>query len=234
MSMRSLVVAFSMMVAGVAVAEDVYVEYVQSDRTKSHAVNVGYIVKPNTKVVVDYAFVQTNDVQQRVFGVTGADGSVGLQHYINGSGNLAYACYNNSAANWTALSSATKATTARRTFIADLPSKYVCAQQGPNHLCSHTHGTQVTNTANHSLAIFAAHNASTSLTSNGNYGSVKFYSMQIYEDGQIVMDLWPCKSDGKYCIKDRLTGRKFYEVNNKTLSGGAEVAPPASVLLFTS
>ena len=232
MSTRNLLVAFSMMVAGVAVAEDVYVEYVQSDRTQSHAVNIGYIVKPNTKVVVDYAFVSSTPVQQRVFGVTGANGSVGLQHYINGSGNLAYACYNNTNANWTALSSATAATTDRRTFIADVPSRYVCAQQGATYLCSHTHSAQVTNTANHTLALFAAHNASTSLTSNGNYGSVKFYSMQIYEDGQIVMDLWPCKSDGKYCVKDRLTGNKFFEVNGKSLAGGAEVAPPAADVLI--
>ena len=65
------VAMFTIIAAGAAFAEDVYVEYVQSDRTKSHAVNVGYKPTPRTKIVVDYAFVDTTTVQQRVFGITG-------------------------------------------------------------------------------------------------------------------------------------------------------------------
>ena len=232
MNTKSLVVAFSMIATGVAAAEDVYVEYVQSDRTQSHAVNIGYIVKPNTKVVVDYAFVSVTPVQQRVFGISGEAGSVAIQHYINGSGNLAYTCYNNANDGWWPLSPATAATTDRRTFVLDIPSRYACVQQGATYLCSHTHSVQVTNTAKRTLAIFGSKSANDALTSNGNCGSVKFYSMQIYESGQIVMDLWPCKSDGKYCIKDRLTGNKFFEVGGKELAGGAEVAPPAADVLI--
>ena len=232
MNTKSLVVAFSMIATGVAAAEDVYVEYVQSDRTQSHAVNIGYIVKPNTKVVVDYAFVSVTPVQQRVFGISGEAGSVAIQHYINGSGNLAYTCYNNANDGWWPLSPATAATTDRRTFVLDIPSRYACVQQGATYLCSHTHSVQVTNTAKRTLAIFGSKSANDALTSNGNCGSVKFYSMQIYESGQIVMDLWPCESDGKYCIKDRLTGNKFFEVGGKELAGGAEVAPPAADVLI--
>ena len=113
MNTKSLVVAFSMLAAGMVGAEDVYVEYVQSDRTQSHAVNTGYIVKPNTKVVVDYALVDTATVQQRIFGVVGEARSVAFQHYVNGTSNLAYTCYNDANAGWSALSPATKATTAR-------------------------------------------------------------------------------------------------------------------------
>ena len=232
MRTRSLFVAFSMMVAGVAVAEDVYVEYVQSDRTKSHAVNVGYRPNPRTKIVLDYAFVDTTTKQQRAFGVTGEAGSIAFQHYINGSGNLAYTCYNDANAGWFALSSATAATTDRRTFILDVPSRYACAQKGASYLCSHTHTVQVTNTTKRTLAIFANKAANDNVTGNTDPSSMKFYSMQIYEDGQIVMDLWPCKSDGKYCIKDRLTGQKFYEVSNKALTGGPEVTPPAVDVLI--
>ena len=232
MTMRSAVLAVSLMAAAAAVAEDVYVEYVQSDHTQGHAVNIGYIVKPNTKVVVDYAFVSATPNQQRVFGVAVSAGGVGLHHYINGAGNLAYQCCNDKAdGNWVGLSSSTAATTDRRTFIVDLPSRYAYVQQGSTYLCSHTHTAQVTNTANHTLALFANHNAKASLTDNGNYGSVKLYSMQIYEGGQIVMDLWPCKSDGKYCVKDRLTGNKFFEVNGKALAGGDPIAYTADVLI---
>ena len=198
------------LVAGAAVAEDVYVEYVQSDRTQGHAVNIGYRPNPRTKIVLDYAFVDTTTKQQRAFGVTGEAGSIAFQHYINGSGNLAYTCYNDANAGWFALSSATAATTDRRTFILDVPSRYACAQKGASYLCSHTHTVQVTNTTKRTLAIFANKAANDNMTGNTDPSSMKFYSMQIYEDGQIVMDLWPCKSDGKYCVKDRLTGNKFF------------------------
>ena len=232
MSRWSLFVAFSMMVAGVAVAEDVYVEYVQSDRTQGHAVNIGYRPNPRTKIVLDYAFVDTTTKQQRAFGVTGEAGSIAFQHYINGSGNLAYTCYNDANAGWWALASATAATTDRRTFILDAPSRYACAMKGASYLCNSTHTVQVTNTAKRTLAIFANKTANDNVTGNSDPSSMKFYSMQIYENGQIVMDLWPCKSDGVYCIKDRLTGRKYLEVSNKALAGGAEVAPPAVDVLI--
>ena len=233
MSTRNLFVAFSIMAAGVTVAEDVYVEYVQSDRTQKHTVNVGYKPNPRTKIVVDYAFVDTTTVQQRVFGITGEPGSAAVQHYINGASNLAYTCYNDANAGWWALSPNTKATTARRTFILDIPSRYACVWQGATYLSSHTHSVQVTNTTIRTLAIFGNKTASDTLTSNDNRSSLKFYSMQIYESGELVMDLWPCKSDGKYCIKDRLTGNKFFDVGGKDLAGGAEVAPPAADVLIT-
>ena len=227
------ILASALMGAMFVHAEDVYVEYVQSDHTKSHAVNIGYIVKPNTKVVVDYAFVSATPNQQRVFGVSVSAGGVGLHHYINGAGNLAYQCCNDKTdGNWVGLSSSTAATTDRRTFILDAPSRYACAMKGATYLCNSTHEVQVTNTTKRTLAIFANKAANDNLTGNTDPSSMKFYSMQIYEDGQIVMDLWPCKSDGKYCIKDRLTGQKFYEVSNKALTGGPEVTPPAVDVLI--
>ena len=211
------------------VDEDVYVEYVQSDRTKSQAVNIGYRPNPNTKLVVDYAFVDTTNVQQRVFGVSGSTGGVNLQHYINGSCRLAYTCNNNTSAGWWTLLPATQATNDRRTFILDMPANRACVLQGGDTICQHTYSNRVTNTANHTLAIFACHNASDNITSNNYYSSVKFYSMQIYESDVLVMDLWPCKSDGVYCIKDRLSGNKFFEVNGKALAGGAEIVDEPSV-----
>jgi tRNA threonylcarbamoyl adenosine modification protein YjeE len=180
-------VLFTVATIGSAFAEDVYVEYVQSDRAQNHAVNVGYKPTPRTKIVVDYAFVDTTTVQQRVFGITGEAGSAAIQHYINGAGNLAYTCYNDANAGWWALSSATAATTDRRTFILDIPSRYACAQQGSTYLCSHTHSVQVTNTTKRTLAIFASKAANNTLTSNSDCSSMKFYSMQIYEDGRIPL-----------------------------------------------
>lgn len=149
---------FTIATIGSAFGEDVYVEYVQSDRTKNHTVNVGYRPNPRTKIVVDYAFVDTTTVQQRVFGITGEPGSAAVQHYINGGGNLAYTCYNDANAGWWALSPNTKATTDRRTFILDIPSRYACVWQGGTYLSSHTHSVQVTNTTLRTLAIFGQQN----------------------------------------------------------------------------
>ena len=115
---------FTAATIGSAFGEDVYVEYVQSDRTQNHTVNVGYRPNSRTKIVVDYAFVDASTVQQRVFGITGEAGSAAVQHYINGSGNIAYTCYNDANAGWWELSPKTKATTDRRTFILDIPSRY--------------------------------------------------------------------------------------------------------------
>ena len=235
-SLRALGAAmFTAATIGSAFGEDVYVEYVQSDNAQSHAVNIGYLAKPNTKVVVDYAFVDTSTKQQRVFGVTASSGGVGLQHYINGSGNLAYTCGDDTSSGrwWELASSATKATTARRTFVVDVSLRRARAYgSGGQYLCQYTHTDQVANTARHTLSVFANHNASTDPKSNTQYCSMKFYSMQIYEGDNLVMDIWPCKSDGVYCLKDRLNGNKFFEVNGKTLAGGAEVAPCAADVLI--
>ena len=69
---------FTAATIGSAFGEDVYVEYVQSDRTQNHTVNVGYRPNSRTKIVVDYAFVDTSTVQQRVFGITGESGSAAI------------------------------------------------------------------------------------------------------------------------------------------------------------
>lgn len=68
-----------------------YVEYVDSSRSLKQAIDSGYYVNPKTRIVADFAYLETT-VQQRLFGVIGASGSIACQQYINGSGQYAFAC----------------------------------------------------------------------------------------------------------------------------------------------
>ncbi|MBR2838482.1 MAG: hypothetical protein IKE55_06855 [Kiritimatiellae bacterium] len=204
-----------------------YVEYIDTDRTKKQAVDSGYLVNPRTKIVADFAYLDTT-AQSRLFGLTGGSGSLAFQQYINGSGNFAYTCTNNYNAGWWALSPNTAATVNERViFTLSAPDKMARLYEDCTRLATHSHGKAITNTAKYRLALFGNKLNNATYTIDGydsQFGSIRLWSFRIFEGDALVKDYRPYKDDdGKYCLKERVGGELLYPVNGSALAGGAEI-----------
>ena len=97
-----------------AMAADAYI-----DSDGSQSIVLDYYVKPNTKIVADYAFLSVTPLQSRVFAASGREAGMSCAHYINGSGQYAFA-FKDGDGDWS--STAITVTTDRRTFEIDGPS----------------------------------------------------------------------------------------------------------------
>ena len=211
-----------------------YVEYVDSSRSLKQAIDSGYYVNPKTRIVADFAYLETT-VQQRLFGVIGASGSIACQQYINGSGAYAFACSNNANLGWTSLG-LTVTNGLRRTFTLSGPDKVVRLYEGYDgsvRLKTGSFPAAIKNTAKHRLALFANKAANTTYNAesgyDSNYGSIRLWSFRIYEGDALVKDYRPYKDDdGKYCLKERVGGTLLYPFNGSLLAGGAEIDEPDS------
>ena len=69
---------------GMALSAQAADAYIDSDGTQT--VVLDYYVKPNTKIVADYAFLSVTPLQSRVFAASGREAGMSCAHYINGSG----------------------------------------------------------------------------------------------------------------------------------------------------
>ena len=211
-----------------------YVEYVDSDRDKKQAIDSGYLVNPQTRIVADFAYL-TNTVQQRLFGVIGNSGGVACQQYINGSGAYAFACSNNANNGWTSLG-ITVTNGFRTTFTLSGPDKVVRLYEGHEgsvRLKTGTFLAPIKNTAKYRLALFANKSANATYNAesgyDSNYGSIRLWSFRIFEGDTLVKDYRPYKDDdGKYCLKERVGGGLLYPFNGSLLAGGAEIDEPES------
>ncbi|MGN0847497.1 MAG: hypothetical protein ACI4RA_08970, partial [Kiritimatiellia bacterium] len=166
------------------------------------AVNTGYYPCAKTKVVVDWAYTQTTPVQQRIFGsdydVSGRN-LFFLASYINGGG-YSWACQDYSG-NWTPLNVPT--TTDRRTLTIDGPgNEVVFTDNGTNVVqkITQTH----TKRANTPMLLFAQP-CDILGTTFANFGHVRFYSMQVYEEGTLRHDFRPRTCGGVGVVYDTVT-----------------------------
>ena len=91
--------------------------YIETDGTQ--AVFLNYYVKPTTKAVADYQFLNTVTKQQRVFGCNGA---LVFHHYINSSYGHSIALQDGSG-NWKEMTPRVLVSTERRKCILDAPNR---------------------------------------------------------------------------------------------------------------
>ena len=240
--MRQMMRVAAMGIAGLvalsAVAGGTYVEYVDSDYNQKAVINTGYFVNPKTRLALDYAYHQFNrgdnpsqsNLQQRAIGLTGGSGSLSLQQYINGSGQYAYSCSNNVNAGWWSMN-AGNVTQERVIFTVSIPDRIARLYRNGSRIGAPGAFGPIKNTAKYPLGLFASkgHSATTNAVSGyGNFATVRFWSLKIWEGDALVRDYRPYRDEnGTYCVKERITGNLHYTVENKPLTGGAPFDPDA-------
>ena len=91
---RNLFVSMAAMgiAGGLALSAMAADAYIDTDGTQS--IVLDYYVKPNTKIVADYAFLSVTPLQSRVFAASGREAGMSCAHYINGSGTTSTAAAN--------------------------------------------------------------------------------------------------------------------------------------------
>ena len=190
--------------------------YIETDG--SQAVNTGYFVKPKTRVEVDYAMLDLQTVQQRVFGCLG---NVVCQHYINGSRGYSFALQNSSG-DWLTVRPDNVqifATADRRRFVLDVKNK-LASFYTDGVLVTSRATKNVTNTANYPLGLFTTCNNAAFTSFADQRGKLRLYSFKIYEDDVLVMELLPYRDGSTYCLKDTVSGTLFPPTIGNPFTGG--------------
>ena len=219
-----------------ALGAGTYVEYVDSDYNRKNAINTGYYVNPKTRIAIDFAYHKFNrgdnpsqsNLQQRVIGLTGGSGSVSLHQYINGSGQYAYSCTNGVNNGWWGMS-AGNVTTDRVLISIAIPSRLARVYRDGKRIGAPGAFGPISNTAAYPLGLFAcksANNTTNATSGYFNFGTVRLWSLRIWEDDVLVRDFRPYRDEnGTYCLKERVSGALHYTVGNTTLDGGEPIDP---------
>ena len=220
-------IAATAIAGGLALSAQAADAYIDTDGTQS--IVLDYYVKPNTKIVADYAFLSVTPLQSRVFAASGREAGMSCAHYINGSGQYAFA-FRNGDGDWS--STAITATTDRRTFEIDGPSKKA-------RLYTDGELTKEMNTATptvpsvYPLGLFATVKNAEGTCFENPGSKVRLYSLQAYESGTLVMDLQPVLKNGVYLLKDVVTGKTYGPVAGNPLTGGGDIATETGTIGWT-
>lgn len=204
--------------AGMLWAGDPYVE-----GTGAQAVVTDRFVGPNTKIVCDFAFTSPTPVQQRVFGADkeGVADNLSCSVYINGGSGYSWA-FQDGNGNWTPFSNNNemKASTDRWTVTLDSPGNAAVLSNATTTL-SQTIGTKRTKTSVLPMTLMATV-LDAAGTSFQNYGKVRIYKFELYENGELKLDLVPRKRQGKGVFYDTVSRRMFRSVTSTPLVAGAD------------
>ena len=199
--------------------------YVRSDRAKlggGQWLDTGFYADPQTKIEVDFRFMDPSTKQQRVFGVD--QGPFVCVLYINGSGSLAWGLQDD-VGNWQPMIAAD---TARHTFTLDGPNSTIrLAGSDGTVQWEGTVGTTRTKTTCAPITVFGG----TSTNGTGaailtNPGSVCIYGMKIWNGATLVRDYVPRVVDGVEGLYDRENGTFVTVDTTKSrarLSSGGDV-----------
>ncbi|MBR3132891.1 MAG: InlB B-repeat-containing protein, partial [Clostridia bacterium] len=179
------------------------VEYIESDGTQY--IDSEYKPGPNTGIESTYEFKNTN-VQQRLFGVSSNDvisGTLSCDYYISGGTIWAWA-YHNGAGDWQW--TGVNADTNKHTIYYNINNKLTLDSESVFSRSL----TKANNISSENMPILARK----AIDKNNvimNYASLKLYSFNIYESGEIVRNYVPCynKTTGEVGLYEVIQG-KFY------------------------
>ena len=77
--------------------------------------------------------------------------------------------------------------------------------------------SSVSFTSTYNLFLFANNNAGTAQLP----GAMKLYSCQIYDNGTLVRDFWPCYDpDGVACLYDKVEKKYYYNAGSGAFTAG--------------
>lgn len=188
---QMLVLALAVCTAGLVKAEDAYIE---TDGTQAFVLD--YYANPATKIVADFAWVDTTTVQQRLFGPTDNAAQFCMGSYINSANCYAWAMQDNTG-NWA--STGVKVTTDRVLFVLNsggdgnydgsaillsTPTKGNAKYDWTNTTCTKKSVMPLTIAANCTPQGFS------------DFGKLKIFSFSVYEKESLLHHLLPY-SDGK-------------------------------------
>ena len=194
--------------------------YVESDGTS--AINLGVSASPKLKIALDYALLEGNELQDRLFGEdTTKDGAPPprFSAYINGSGNIALAGGTDTAFNNVSTGIATN--TARHTVVIDnvaLLNAYITGVT-TNWTGYGSTKADCTTCATRPLALFGNTNADDG-SAFKQCTKMKVYGLKIWAGDTLLRDLAPRCIDGTAGFEDLATGR-FYTCEGLTASANA-------------
>ena len=171
------------------------VDYIEGHRAEY--IDTGFKTTPKTRVEATFQFTQVTPTQQRIFGnaYSETDGLV-FTTYINGGGNFAWACQNNTG-NW--VNTGITADTNKHTFIVDSLNNSVSIDNYSATITS----TRTNNSINTMLLFSYRGNG----VSPSDKSYLKMYSTKIYDNNVLVRDFIPC-----YRNSDNVVG--MYDVVN--------------------
>ena len=191
--------------------------YVESDGTS--AINLGISASPKLKIALDYALLEGNELQDRLFGQDTKDSTPRFSVYINGSGNIALAGGADTTFNNVSTGIATN--TARHTVVIDnvaLGNAYITGVT-TNWTGYGSTKADCTTCAVRPLALFGNTNADDG-SAFTQCTKMKVYGLKIWAGGTLVRDLAPRCIDGTAGFEDLTTGR-FYTCDGLTASANA-------------
>ena len=173
--------------------------YIQSSGTQY--INTGFIPKSTSKVVADFQVTEKQSTNNDIFGVVG---QFSFRQYAN-SDFFRTVC--GSAADF-------------ETGVSIL-SRHVVEKTMTETKIDGTHSVSTdASTVSNDIFLFA-YNAGSYVS---NYGHLKLYSCQIYDNDVLVRDFVPCiKDDGEVGLYD-LAGKQFYGNAGTGVFTGSEVA----------
>lgn len=222
-NMRSLLATALAATCFGLMAEDAYIE-----GTGSQAILTDAKIGPNTKVEVDFQFVNLVS-QARVFGT---EHNFWCQLYVGSTNDWQYV-YGDA---WTTGYSKKKTDTSRHVVVADMKNKFVSLSTGGAEVWrSGTLSEAISKTSTFGLALFGsmrnadlAWEAVNPRTTDMSYAKMKLYSCKVYENGSLVHYYKPWKSGLVVGLKDLCTGKILVNVVDGSVfaSGGDISADP--------
>ena len=179
-----------------------YVEYIQS--TGTQWIDSGFVPNQDTRVVAEVEFATASSTAA-LFG--SRQSSSARQFQFVTSGRYYRTDYNTTVVNLTNASISGKFYVDKNKNVTDLNGAY-----------SNTH-TYASFTCPGNMYIFATNN-------NGSVYAIsttKLYSMQIYDNGTLIRDYWPCYDpDGVACLYDKVEKKYYHNAGTgEFIAGGA-------------
>ena len=211
---------------------DTQIEYLR--QSGEQYIDTGICPDATSVAVMDTKF-DSNVAQQRFFGVSSADNSVGLSFecYINGSGNFASACTNGKG-DW---SEAGPFTTDRVRISLSAAEKHrvtITNLDTGTQIANKTYKKTCTKTSIASLFVFVLHNVKNSVAwihEERIAQGARLYNFTMSNSSGVLCDYKPCKLGDRVGVYDTVTGKIIYSASGTDFIAEDSGSPVACSLL---
>lgn len=177
-----------------------YVEYIESSGTQY--IDTGFKPNNNTRVVMDLLYTGSENISNE-FGAWNSSNNASFICLTTGQNNL-YPFYGN------ASQTVSVDRTARHTVDMD---KNVVKMNGTTMITFNQMSFQCT----YPMFLCCFNNAG----ATENMTSMRVYSCQIYDNGTLVRDFWPCYDpEGVACLYDKVEKKYYYNAGSGEFIAG--------------